>query len=185
MDLAVRTGPQLLKLAERELLRQKVVPSASDPLPRCTNLELLTAIHSELLRRSRRKSLLRLEALCAGAQTPPIRWLAEAREVALRFTRRTRGKHYLYVIMKSGYQTGGGCGLYVGESSKTPIERYWQHKSGYKAGKGYHRFRGLLPSLYAHLNPLAEEEAEELEPRLATAFRQIRYEGHNVRVQQG
>lgn len=73
--------------------------------------------------------------------------------------------------------------LYVGMTSKTPEERFKQHKEGRRSKKG-HRLsskiveqygRYLRPSLYAHLNPMTRDEAIRMEEGLATELRRKRY----------
>ena len=73
--------------------------------------------------------------------------------------------------------------LYVGMTSKTPKERFEQHKSGYRSKKG-HRISSsivqkygmyLRPSLYEHLNPMTRDEAMKAEETLALELRRKRY----------
>ena len=74
--------------------------------------------------------------------------------------------------------------LYVGMTSKTPKERFDQHKSGYRNKKG-HRLSSnivqkygmyLRPSLYNHLDPVSTRlEALKLEEKLALELRRKRY----------
>ncbi|MBK8497856.1 MAG: ribose-5-phosphate isomerase [Flavobacteriales bacterium] len=73
--------------------------------------------------------------------------------------------------------------LYVGMTSKTPQERFAQHKSGYRNAKGqklssnivqkYGRY--LRPSLYQHIGPLSRAEALEVEKGLALELRRKGY----------
>ena len=73
--------------------------------------------------------------------------------------------------------------LYVGMTSKTPIERFEQHKSGYKSKKGHKISSSIVqkyglylrPSLYEHLNPMNREEALRMEEELALELRRKRY----------
>lgn len=74
--------------------------------------------------------------------------------------------------------------LYVGMSSKTPKERFAQHKSGYRNKEG-HRLSSnivqkygmyLRPSLYNHIDPVSTRlEALKLEEGLALELRRKRY----------
>src|SRR5580698_9426792 len=67
--------------------------------------------------------------------------------------------------------------LYVGMTSKTPAERFKQHKTGYINKKGHklsanivHRYGTYLrPSLYDHINlkSMTKEEALKMEEKLA------------------
>jgi len=74
--------------------------------------------------------------------------------------------------------------LYVGMTSKTPKERFQQHKTGYRNKKGYKLSstivekygRYLRPSLYNHIAPLAtRSEALKVEEQLALELRRKRY----------
>jgi predicted GIY-YIG superfamily endonuclease len=73
--------------------------------------------------------------------------------------------------------------LYVGMTSKSPKERFDQHKSGYISRKG-HRISSnivkkyglyLRPSLYCHLQPKSRAEALKMEKELALELRRKRY----------
>ena len=70
--------------------------------------------------------------------------------------------------------------LYVGMTSKTPAERFKQHKTGYVNKKG-HKLSAyvvqkygayLRPSLYEHLNarPMTREEALIMEKKLCLLY---------------
>lgn len=74
--------------------------------------------------------------------------------------------------------------LYVGMTSKTPQERFEQHRSGYRNKKGqklssnivkkYGRY--LRPSLYNHIEPMkTRAEALKMEEKLALELRRKRY----------
>lgn len=75
--------------------------------------------------------------------------------------------------------------LYVGMTSKTPAERFKQHKTGYISKKGYkisayivQKYGGYLrPSLYDHINakPMTREEALIQEEKLALDLRRKGY----------
>lgn len=75
--------------------------------------------------------------------------------------------------------------LYVGMTSKTPKERFIQHKTGYRNQKGHNlsasivRKYGLYlrPSLYEHYNeqPMTRQQALELEKKLALELRRKGY----------
>jgi predicted GIY-YIG superfamily endonuclease len=74
--------------------------------------------------------------------------------------------------------------LYVGMTSKTPKERFLQHKSGYRNKKGHKLSSNIVqkygtylrPSLYNHINPLStRSEAEEREKQLAFELRRQGY----------
>ncbi len=74
--------------------------------------------------------------------------------------------------------------LYVGMTSKTPKERFLQHKTGYRNKKGYKLSSNIVekygsylrPSLYNHIPPLkTRKEAIEMEEKLALELRRQRY----------
>ena len=74
--------------------------------------------------------------------------------------------------------------LYVGMTSKTPKERFIQHKTGYRNTKGYKLSSNIVqkygsylrPSLYNHISPInSREEALKMEETLALELRRQRY----------
>jgi len=75
--------------------------------------------------------------------------------------------------------------LYVGMTSKTPAERFKQHKTGYVSKKGYnlsanivHKYGTYLrPSLYDHINlkTMTRQEALLMEKKLALDLRRQGY----------
>lgn len=75
--------------------------------------------------------------------------------------------------------------LYVGMTSKTPAERFKQHKTGY-VNKNGHKLSAyvvqkygayLRPSLYEHINstPMTREQALKMEEKLALDLRRQGY----------
>ena len=75
--------------------------------------------------------------------------------------------------------------LYVGMTSKTPLERFKQHKTGYVNKKG-HKLSAFIvqkygaylrPSLYNHINqqPMSQQEALRMEEKLALDLRRQGY----------
>ncbi|MBR9915123.1 MAG: ribose-5-phosphate isomerase [Algicola sp.] len=74
--------------------------------------------------------------------------------------------------------------LYVGMTSKTPKERFLQHKTGYRNKKGYKLSSNIVekyglylrPSLYNHIAPMTTRaEAVKMEETLALELRRQRY----------
>lgn len=74
--------------------------------------------------------------------------------------------------------------VYVGMTSKTPKERFQQHKTGALSKKGYNLSSSLVrkygsylrPSLYNHIGPLhSRAEALKMEAQLALELRRKRY----------
>lgn len=68
--------------------------------------------------------------------------------------------------------------LYVGMTSRTPTERFAQHKAGYKASRYVKKYGTLVRhDLCYRYNPLTYEEACKMEVELAKRLRQ---QGHAV-----
>ncbi len=74
--------------------------------------------------------------------------------------------------------------LYVGMTSKTPKERFMQHKTAYRNKKGHKLSSNIVekyglylrPSLYNHIAPFAtRNEALQMEEQLALDLRRQRY----------
>ena len=75
--------------------------------------------------------------------------------------------------------------LYVGMTSKTPAERFTQHKTGYVNKKGHKLSANIVqkygtylrPSLYEHINlkSMTREEALAMEEKLAWDLRREGY----------
>jgi hypothetical protein len=75
--------------------------------------------------------------------------------------------------------------LYVGMTSKTPQERFMQHKTGYVNKKGHKLSSNIVqkygsylrPGLYNHLYgiPMTQEEALKMEEKLALELRRKGY----------
>lgn len=73
--------------------------------------------------------------------------------------------------------------LYVGMTSRTPEQRFEQHRTGYVNAKGLNLSSSIVrkygmylrPSLYTHLNPMTKEEAVKMEVELALKLRRERY----------
>ena len=74
--------------------------------------------------------------------------------------------------------------LYVGMTSKSPKERFEQHKAGYRNKKGHNLSSSIVkkygsylrPSLYNHIEPITTRaEALKMEETLALELRRKRY----------
>ncbi|MDH3651538.1 MAG: hypothetical protein OEQ53_17780 [Saprospiraceae bacterium] len=73
--------------------------------------------------------------------------------------------------------------LYVGMTSKTPEERFEQHKTGYRNRKGQKLSSRIVqkygmylrPSLYNHIEPMTRLEALKMEENLSLELRRKRY----------
>ena len=133
---------------ERPFIQQQapfLVDAAKEGLSRqYPDLELATLAILELEHRESSKALksaskIRVALREKGHQ--PIPWLMHARINLkfLKFEDKTK-KNYtnsLYVILRDGFsENNGRYGIYVGETTKTAEERFEQHISGVKAGRG-------------------------------------------------
>lgn len=73
--------------------------------------------------------------------------------------------------------------LYVGMTSKSPKERFEQHRTGYRNKKGYKISSSIVekygmylrPSLYEHIEKMNRNEALAMEKKLALRLRRQRY----------
>ncbi len=67
--------------------------------------------------------------------------------------------------------------FYVGQTSRSPMLRFKQHKDGYKSNIFVKKFGlHLVPSLYEKYNPIpTRKDAEELEEYLANKLRAEKY----------
>ncbi len=74
--------------------------------------------------------------------------------------------------------------VYVGMTSKTPKERFLQHKTGHRSKKGYKISSNIVekygsylrPSLYNHIDPISSrQEALKMEKVLALELRRKGY----------
>lgn len=122
---------------------------------------------------------LNITEFAQGLGIVPVNWLEKAAEITARFIPKTTGRLNLYIVLLT--RLGGkkpGYGLYVGETSKAPGDRFKEHAQAKRNRKGpvfsriVHRHgKCLLPTLYSHLNPLSRAEAKELEVKIAGALR--------------
>lgn len=66
--------------------------------------------------------------------------------------------------------------VYVGMTGIPPIERFQNHKDGYKASRYVQKYGvRLLPELYEYLNPMPYEAASQMEKDLAEDLREQGY----------
>jgi hypothetical protein len=84
-----------------------------------------------------------------------------------------RRRHYhVYVVYLRDPKGDGRAGYYVGMTGLTPDERLVNHLSGNRAARIVRRFGvRLVPSLYAHLNPMTYDDALRMEGMLADSLR--------------
>ena len=146
------------------------------------NLEILSYCLAALSPKHRSGTLTQWLDVIEYAQTlgmEPISWLEKAADVTALFKPKSSGKHNIYIILLSGLKgKTPGYGLYVGETSKSPSDRFVEHVSGKRNRKGplysrivYKHRERLLPTLYNHLNPMSRAEAKELEKEIAETLR--------------
>lgn len=91
-----------------------------------------------------KKSALKIRAMLREKGHQPISWLISARRNLqfLKFEHKPKSSYTtsLYVILRDGFsENNGRYGIYVGETTKAVEERFEQHMSGIKAGKGLHQ----------------------------------------------
>lgn len=101
----------------------------------------------------------------------------------------TRLSHNVYVVeldpavlkirafraRNPGHREGMPC-VYVGMTGLPPGERFQNHKAGVKANWYVKKFgKGLLPDLFAHLNPMPYEAAQQMEQDLADELQEKGY----------
>jgi len=66
--------------------------------------------------------------------------------------------------------------VYVGMTGLPPGERFQNHKAGVKANWFVKKYgKGLLPDLFAHLNPMPYAKAQQMEIDLAESLRKRGY----------
>ena len=89
-----------------------------------------------------------------------------------------RSHHHVYVVYLRNPSGDGKAGYYVGMTGLTPEARFDNHRRGYKSASIVKRCgERLVPTLYAHLNPMPYEAALQMELELAE---DLRKEGYTV-----
>ena len=125
-------APQLLD-AVKEGLSQKYL-----------DLELATLAISEFKQRKSARadtSTAKIKVWLKNIGHEPIPWLTKVRNnlLFLQFKIKPNPNYTnsLYVILRDGYaKKNGRYGLYVGQTSKTPEERFSEHLAGIRSGRG-------------------------------------------------
>ena len=86
---------------------------------------------------------------------------------------KARGEHHhVYVVYLRNPRGDGKAGYYVGMTGLTPERRFENHKRGYKSASIVTRCgERLVPTLYAHLNPMTFKDAAKMEKQLAEELR--------------
>ena len=91
--------------------------------------------------------------------------------------KRRRQHHNVYVVYLRNPCGDGKAGFYVGMTGLTPEARFENHKRGYKSASIVKRCgERLVPTLYAHLNPMTYDEASKMEKQLAGELRARGYQ---------
>lgn len=133
---------------ERPLIKQQTpffIDAVEEGLSRkYPDIELATLAIMELEHRNSSKaktSASKIRAMLREKEHQPILWLMQARKNLqfLKFEHKPNNNYTnsLYVILRDGFsEKNGRYGIYVGETTKTVEERFEQHISGIKAGKG-------------------------------------------------
>jgi hypothetical protein len=86
------------------------------------------------------------------------------------------GHHSVYVVYLRDPKGDGRAGYYVGMTGLTPERRFENHKAGVKAARIVRKFgERLVPKLYAHLNPMPYQKAQQMESTLADSLRKRGY----------
>lgn len=97
-------------------------------------------------------------------------------------TRNNPDHHCVYVVYLRNPEGDGKAGYYVGMTGLSPVERFQNHKRGYKSASVVTRCgERLVPRLYEHLNPMSYAKAMEMEVALADSLRKrgyVVYGGH-------
>ena len=122
------------------------------------DLEMGTLIYDELnLRKSSssKKILKDLLSKFSSVGHEPIKWLKDARSLMKKIKNVETSPNYtssIYTILRDGYTNQNQrYGVYVGQTSKTIQERFVEHKSGIKSGKGLEKYGiQLMRSLWLH-----------------------------------
>ena len=66
--------------------------------------------------------------------------------------------------------------VYVGMTSKTPEQRFEDHRNGHHASKWVHNYGiRLKPKLFKRFNPMTRSEAEKMEVEIARRLRKKDY----------
>lgn len=135
-------------LRTRRIIQQQapfLVDAAEEGLKRkYPDLELATLAILELEHRGSPKAIKsasKIRAILRENGHQPISWLISARRNLqfLKFEHKPKKSYTnsLYVILRDGFsENNGRYGIYVGETTKAVEERFEQHVSGIKAGKG-------------------------------------------------
>ena len=124
------------------------------------NLEIATLVYEELkLRKSTSSKKLLADLLLnfVSVNHEPIKWLKEARVIVKSIKNVDHDSKYtnsVYTILRDGYSNENKrYGVYVGQTSKTIEERFNEHKSGIRSGRGLEKNAiQILRSIWPYSN---------------------------------
>lgn len=151
---------------------EQILAMALDLIPD-NDIESITYLYEILKTRKRQKFANQLVRELSKVGSEPVSFLLDARNIAKSFKKTTKGTHHVYVVLLDGYLKNR-YGLYVGESSRKPENRFKVHKEGGElSAKCHKKMTTLLPSLFEHLNPLSRKEGKLIEEQLADAYREF------------
>ena len=107
------------------------------------DIEIATLIYEELkLRKSKRSNILMSDLLLSFSLVnhEPIKWLNDARKIAKSIKNIDHDNKYtisIYTVLRDGYSNENKrYGVYVGQTSKAVEDRFKEHKSGVRSGRG-------------------------------------------------
>jgi hypothetical protein len=151
---------------------EQILDMALDLIPD-NDIESITYLYEILKTRKRQKFANQLARELDKVGLEPVSFLLDARKIAKSIQKTTKGTHHVYVVLLDGYLKNR-YGLYVGESSRKPENRFKVHKEGGElSAKCHKKMTMLLPSLFEHLNPLSRKEGKLIEEQLADAYREF------------
>lgn len=135
-------------------------------------IEIPSLIRPEFSYRKNRSGSKKLRELFVKHNKRPIFWLQAAREELLKIKLEKRGKHHVYTILLEYPGNRYPFGIYIGESSRTPENRFKKHKAGKKASRHVkNRGKEILYSTFQHLCFPERKYAKSLEERMADCLR--------------
>lgn len=103
----------------------------------------------------------------AGSEPAPA-WLQRVTRIAKRFRSTNDGERCVYIVLLEPLEDATEHGLYVGETFRTPNERFEQHKTGIRASRHVRkRGRRVLTDACAHLVDLSAIASRDIEKDLA------------------
>lgn len=137
-------------------------------------IEIPSLIRPEFSYRKNKLGSQKLKELFFKYNEKPIFWLQAAREELLKIELKKRGKHHVYAILLEYKKSRHPYGIYIGESFRTPENRFKKHKLGKKSSKHVEKKgREILYSTFQHLcyPDRRNDYAKSLEKLMADCLR--------------